>query len=102
MSDTPYAGMSLQRLDELWEKYDDAALTPQERGAGWHYCHTAWDGLLISPVDGEYKFCACPHAQSHKRSDSYYESLLNFKNFLKDNPQYPLDGTPDEWYNTDQ
>jgi hypothetical protein len=51
-------------------------------------------------VDAEYKFCTCPHAQSYKRADSYYESLLNFKEFLKENPQYPLDGTPDEWYNT--
>jgi hypothetical protein len=100
MSDTPYTGMSIERFDALMEQYDDAALTPAERDDGWHFCTTAWDGLLIHPVDAEYKFCTCSHAQSHKRSDSYYESLLNFRNFLKENPNLPLDGTPDEWYNT--
>ena len=100
MSDTPYDGMSLQRFTDLMKQYDPAALTEQEQAAGWHYCDTAWDGLLISPVDAEYKFCTCSHTQSHKRADSYYESLLNFKNFLKENPNLPLDGSPDEWYNT--
>ena len=95
-----YAGMSLERLIALNEKGDEAALTPGEVGAGWHFCHTGWDGLLISPVDAEYKFCACPHTQSHKREASYYDRLISFGNFLKENPQYPLDGTPDEWYNT--
>lgn len=94
-----YAGMSLQRLIDLNEQGDEAALTSQEQAAGWHFCHTAWDGLLISPVDVEYKFCTCSHAQSHKRDASYYEALLNFGNFLKENPKYPLDGSPDEWYN---
>ena len=98
MSD--YAGMSLQRLDELNTKGDEAALTPGEVAAGWHFCHTGWDGLLISPVDAEYKFCACPHTQSHKREAAYYDRLIAFGNFLKENPQHPLDGTPDEWYNT--
>jgi hypothetical protein len=102
VNDTPYAGMSLQRFTDLMGLYDPAALTQQEQAHGWHYCESAWDGLLISPVDAEYKFCTCPHAQSYKRADSYYESLLNFKEFLKENPQYPLDGTPDEWYNTNQ
>ncbi len=106
MSETPnnpkcYGGaMSVARYDWLMEQADGAVLDPAETADGWHFCVTAWDGLLIHPVDVEYKFCTCSHTQSHKRADSYYESLLNFKNFLKENPNLPLDGSPDEWYNT--
>jgi hypothetical protein len=92
-----YAGMSIERWESLMKKVDantasDADLTPGERGAGWHFCSLGWDGLLISPIDLEYKHCGCPDKQHHKREASYYERLLKVKQWIKAEPRdYPQD-----------
>jgi hypothetical protein len=44
----------------LLMKNDDEPLTQKEQREGWHFCWD-WDGLLISPDMGEFKFCTCPY-----------------------------------------
>jgi hypothetical protein len=94
MSDEkPYAGMSLERWDTLMNGTGPCVhLTPGEMAAGWHYCNNGWDGLLISPIDLEYKFCRCPEQQHHKREASYYERLQDTTDWVKEEPRhYPED-----------
>ena len=48
-----------------------------------HYCH-AWDGLLISKNDAEYKFCTCMTAneweeEQHKRLKEIEVEVLTLK-----------------------
>lgn len=69
----PYAGMSLERYDWLVQRGSPSDLTEGEIGAGWHYCDHGWDGLLISPIDLEYKYCNCKNQEKYKKSPEYYE-----------------------------
>jgi len=49
--------MDKERYKLLMED-DSVQLTESELFEGWHFCYD-WDGLLISPKMGEWKFCEC-------------------------------------------
>lgn len=34
-------------------------LTEEEIAAGWHFCYSEWDGLLIGKTCAEYELCTC-------------------------------------------
>ena len=88
------SAMSVARYDWLMEQADDAALDPGETAAGWHFCTTAWDGLLIHPVDVEYKFCTCAAHQQHRKPDEYYTRLQEYTDWVDNDGKgrdYPED-----------
>lgn len=97
MTDEPKscgAGMSLERYDWLMEQGHDYALAKSETDAGWHFCHTAWDGLLIHPMDLEYACCECESQQHHKRTKAYYKELQEYRDWMYNNGKgrnYPED-----------
>ncbi len=57
------------------EEYDDYLsnghpLRDAEVSDGWHYCHSAWDGLLIHKDWFEAEHCKCEHlVESQRRTD---------------------------------
>ena len=56
------------------DQYDDHlvngySLSDAEVADGWHYCHSAWDGLLIHRDWFETEHCECENLlESQKRS----------------------------------
>ena len=51
--------MTHQRWNKLMDLDSKEELTKDEMRAGWHYCMTEWDGLLIGPGMTEFKYCKC-------------------------------------------
>jgi len=56
-------GMTKERFKELQYGNADVSLTEEEQMEGWHWCYGGWDGLLMHPLDEEYKYCECDHAK---------------------------------------
>lgn len=50
--------MTLERHAFLMDNPKEE-LTPEEFDAGWHFCTSEWDGLLIHRTDHEAQFCKC-------------------------------------------
>lgn len=57
-------GMTQQRYRQLNDATNrdgevESSLTEEEYKAGWHFCWSEWDGLLIHKDDPEMEACSC-------------------------------------------
>jgi len=41
-------------------------LTKEETDAGWHFCNTGWDGMLVHITEEEMEYCRCFSKQAAK------------------------------------
>lgn len=53
---------------------DELELYQEEIEDGWHFCWE-WDGLLIHPTWGEFKYCSCSGLDKARKT---YENI-NYK-----------------------
>lgn len=57
--------MTKERWELLMDLDQHEELTKEEIQAGWHWCMTEWDGLLIGPGMEEFKYCSCAPVESN-------------------------------------
>jgi len=59
MSNIYKAGMTYERYELLSNPSFTGFMSEEESDAGWHFCNTGWDGMLIHLTDDEIEFCEC-------------------------------------------
>jgi len=59
MSNIYKFGMTNERFKILSNHNITASLTTDEIIAGWHFCNTGWDGMLVHISEEEMEQCRC-------------------------------------------
>jgi hypothetical protein len=57
--------MTPQRYNALMSNLKEE-LTQEEFDAGWHWCFSEWDGLLVGPTVPEWEYCTCYSPEKRK------------------------------------
>jgi len=52
-----YTKMTYREYDAIMD--EGRPLRDSHARDGWHYCHSAWDGLLIHKDWFEHQYCSC-------------------------------------------
>jgi hypothetical protein len=71
VSDIYKAGMTHERFSLLSDPKFTGSLTEEEMAAGWHFCNTGWDGMLVHITEEEMEFCMCNIAVDEDKKTSH-------------------------------